>query len=79
MSRTKIIKVTKDMGLKTCPFCGGKNLIIMVRENIHLSDESVGHQVFCHTCGGATGIGELDDVIDRWNTRIPDGDKDGIY
>ena len=58
--------------LKPCPFCGGKNNVIMVK--MPLYDEFSEFYVLCFVCGARTGLQiSKQEAIEAWNRREEDG------
>ena len=69
--------------LKSCPFCGGKKLSLIMADDrqipyINKSGKScltpLTHYVACGGCGAKTFYFEnCNDAIDAWNRRVTDG------
>lgn len=57
--------------LKPCPFCGGKPVLLALREVSDGFDR--GFTITCDPCDLTIGGAEYEsDVFEQWNTRVPD-------
>ena len=55
----------KDIGLKQCPFCGGKAVV-------GSPDMQRRTNVFCTKCYASSGWNEQEKAIENWNSRTND-------
>ena len=57
--------------LKSCPFCGSKNLQIAAQKAIDNTDILFIHCKNCDACGPSVEEGkfDFDEAIDAWNKR----------